>query len=78
MTTKTTTISIDEAELDRYQAAARAEGISFSAFMARAARSDYMRRQAARYRQVMSSLGPDDAAFQGELAEAAAARMFAA
>lgn len=75
MTTKNATISMEERDLARYQDAAKQAGLSFSAFMARAARAEYLRTQGARYRAHRATLSAEEREFQGAWATDTAARL---
>jgi hypothetical protein len=60
MATRNRTISVEESDLARYERAAAESGLSFSAFMARAAARELRRRNGAKYRAGRTRLHPED------------------
>lgn len=67
MSTKTRAISIEESDIPVIEQAARDAGLSFSAFMARAAKREVRRTNGKKFRQVMNDLHPEDRALLDQL-----------
>jgi hypothetical protein len=62
MKTRNVTVSLDEGLLDSLQAAAKEDGVSFSALLNRAAKDAWLRRQGLKYRALLERATPEEKA----------------
>jgi hypothetical protein len=64
MATKNFSVSFDELDIENTKAAAAAEGLSLSAYIARATRHENLRVNGRRYREIRNNPDPQDRADQ--------------